>query len=97
MRSNGAPLYLEKGHFSNPYLQQADTFFLPTNLSKGQLFINGVNMGRYWPTKGPQQTLYIPRDVIKAGVNDVIVFELEPEVENPVAEFVDKPKLDRWG
>jgi len=93
---SGMPSFFH-GQFVNSPDLQADTFFLPTNLSKGQLFINGVNMGRYWPKKGPQQTLYIPRDVIKSGVNDVIVFELEPEVENPVAEFVDKPKLDKWG
>ena len=74
-----------------------DTFFLPAVLTKGQLFVNGVNLGRYWPARGPQQTLFVPRDVIKHGANDVIVFELEPETESPIALLVDKPKLDRWG
>ena len=54
-------------------------------------------MGRYWPEKGPQQTLFIPRDVIKFGLNDVMVFELEPEQESPMIQLVDKPKLDKWG
>ena len=78
-------------------IRQVDTFFLPTVLTKGQLFVNGVNLGRYWPARGPQQTLFVPGDVIRRGANDVIVFELEPEVETPIALFVDKPKLDRWG
>ena len=31
-----------------------DTFFDSTGWGKGQLFINGYNLGRYWPNKGPQ-------------------------------------------
>lgn len=40
------------GHFDANEL--ADTFFDPTGWTKGQLFVNGYNMGRYWPTAGPQ-------------------------------------------
>jgi hypothetical protein len=31
-----------------------DTFFNSTGWGKGQLFVNGFNVGRYWPVKGPQ-------------------------------------------
>lgn len=34
----------------------ADTFFNPTDWGKGQVFINGHNIGRYWPSVGPQVT-----------------------------------------
>jgi hypothetical protein len=34
--------------------QIEDTFFDSTGWSKGQLFVNGYNIGRYWPTAGPQ-------------------------------------------
>ena len=78
------------------YYLKVDTFLLPSSLKKGQLFVNGVNLGRYWPAKGPQQTLFIPRDVIKFGLNEIFVFELEPEVEKPQVNLVDKPKLDKW-
>merc|ERR1719369_2184767 len=75
----GIPSFF-KGKFDNNLSHKVDTFFLPSSLKKGQLFINGINVGRYWPSKGPQQTLFIPRDVIKFGLNDVMVFELEPEL-----------------
>uniref|UniRef100_A0A914DTL5 Glycoside hydrolase 35 catalytic domain-containing protein n=1 Tax=Acrobeloides nanus TaxID=290746 RepID=A0A914DTL5_9BILA len=31
-----------------------DTFFDSRGWGKGQLFVNGYNIGRYWPTAGPQ-------------------------------------------
>ena len=37
---------------------------------KGVVFVNGVNLGRYWSI-GPQQTLYIPAPLLKTGVNKV--------------------------
>ena len=29
-------------------------------LAKGVAYINGYNIGRYWPSMGPQLTLYVP-------------------------------------
>jgi hypothetical protein len=40
------------GTFNADVLQ--DTFFNSTGWGKGQLFVNGHNLGRYWPTEGPQ-------------------------------------------
>lgn len=34
------------------------------------LFINEVNVGRYW-SAGPQRTLYIPAPLLRRGVNKV--------------------------
>jgi len=31
-----------------------DTCLNTTGWGKGQLFVNGYNIGRYWPTAGPQ-------------------------------------------
>lgn len=39
--------------------QLADTYFDPTGWSKGQLFINANNLGRYWPARGPQVFIYL--------------------------------------
>jgi len=49
------------------------------NCLQGQLFINGFNVGRYWPTVGPQVTLYIPAGILRASPqqNHVVVLELE--------------------
>ena len=40
------------GQFSADVL--TDTFFDSRGWGKGQLFINGYNLGRYWPLVGPQ-------------------------------------------
>ncbi len=54
--------------------ETADAFLLRPG-SKGLVWINGFNLGRYWD-KGPTETLYIPAPVLKKGTNTVIVFEL---------------------
>lgn len=43
---------------------------------KGALFVNGVNLGRYWD-KGPQQRLYLPATLLVPGDNELVVFEQE--------------------
>ena len=46
---------------------------------QGQAFINGFNLGRYWPVLGPQVTLYVPGTVWKTETTNqtVILLELE--------------------
>ena len=39
------------------------------------MFVNGINLGRYW-NKGPQQKLFVPGVWLKKGENDVVVLEL---------------------
>lgn len=57
---------------------QLDTFVAIPNGVKGVVWVNGFNLGRYWVV-GPQQSLYLPGTVLKAGeVNDIVVLELEP-------------------
>ena len=43
------------------------------------VWINGFNLGRYWPVVGPQQTLYLPAPLLKLPpeTNTFILFELE--------------------
>ena len=54
--------------------QVGDTFLDLTGGSKGIVFINGHNLGRYWHI-GPQQTLYCPGVWLKTGRNEIVVFE----------------------
>lgn len=75
-----------------------DTFIDMKDWTKGQVFINYHNVGRYWPKKGPQVRLYVPRTVLKPGLNTVILFELE---EAPccsacpcLARFMDQPLIN---
>lgn len=53
-----------------------DTFLDMRGWSKGIVFVNGINLGRYWKV-GPQQTLYLPGAWLRRGSNDVVVFDLD--------------------
>lgn len=73
-------------------LEEAGHLFLDTTgWGKGVAWINGFNLGRYW-TRGPQETLYVPRGVVHAGRNELIVLELESAAE-AIAAFVPEPRL----
>ena len=52
-----------------------DIYFDMSHYSKGILYVNGHNLGRYWH-KGPQQRLYCPASWLKKGKNEMVVFDL---------------------
>ena len=65
---------------------------------QGQAFINHFNLGRYWPTMGPQVTLFTPAPALKTGANDIFLVELEsPDCRNGVCTltFKDIPYIDK--
>ncbi|KAM4545628.1 beta-galactosidase-1-like protein 2 [Odontesthes bonariensis] len=72
------------------YGYPSDTFVKLPGYEKGVVFINGLNLGRYWSI-GPQQTLYLPGPFLNSGINQVIVFE-EQEGDYKV-HFEDTPDL----
>ncbi|KAB5518257.1 hypothetical protein PHYPO_G00163650 [Pangasianodon hypophthalmus] len=55
-----------------------DTYIQFPNWSKGQVWINGVNVGRYWPSRGPQVTLFVPASLLSTkSPNNITLLELE--------------------
>lgn len=56
-----------------------DTFLRLDGWNKGVAFLNGFNLGRYWPVAGPQITLYTPAHLFKKypETNTLVLFELE--------------------
>ncbi len=52
-----------------------DTFLDMRGWNKGIVFVNGINLGRYWKV-GPQQTLYLPGAWLRRGSNEIVVFEM---------------------
>lgn len=44
--------------------------------TRGFVWINGFCLGRYWAA-GPQRTLYVPGPVLRDGINEVWVLEVE--------------------
>jgi len=55
--------------------ETGDTYFDLGAYSKGMVYINGHNLGRYWNI-GPQQRLFCPASWLKKGENDIVVFDL---------------------
>uniref|UniRef100_A0A8D3CWA4 Beta-1,3-glucuronyltransferase 1 (glucuronosyltransferase P) b n=1 Tax=Scophthalmus maximus TaxID=52904 RepID=A0A8D3CWA4_SCOMX len=52
------------------YGYPSDTFVKLPGWEKGVVFINGLNLGRYWSI-GPQQALYLPSPFLNSGINQV--------------------------
>ncbi|XP_052825848.1 beta-galactosidase [Octopus bimaculoides] len=82
----------------NDKSQVNDTYIDLKYWTKGQVYINGFNLGRYWTARGPQIRLFVPKTVLVPGVNNVVLFELEsaPCGEgNPcIVTFVDTPLIN---
>ena len=86
---SGAGYY--RGYFD--LRRTGDTFLNMENWGKGQLYVNGHAIGRFWSI-GPQQTLYVPGCWLRKGRNEVIVLD----VKGPRAAKIwgqDRPELDK--
>ncbi len=70
-----------------------DTFINMENFGKGQVYVNGHAIGRFWQI-GPQQTLYMPGCWLKKGVNEIIVTDVVGPKEATV-EGLTKPIIDK--
>ncbi len=73
--------------------QPGDTFLDFRTWGMGVAWVNGHNLGRFWDI-GPQQTLYCPGPWLKAGRNDVIVFELNGARKHTLSGLAE-PILDQ--
>lgn len=80
-----------------------DTFINMEAFGKGQVYVNGHALGRFWQI-GPQQTLYLPGCWLKKGKNEVIVLDVvgpKGEAGKPVSTVAptafcqDHPELDK--
>lgn len=69
-----------------------DTFVDMSGWSKGVVWINGFNLGRYWEV-GPVGTQYVPGEIIKEH-NVITVLELHHPNETKTINLSDVPSLD---
>jgi beta-galactosidase len=53
----------------------ADSHLHLPGWTKGNAWVNGFNLGRYW-SRGPQRSLYVPAPVLRPGRNELTVLEL---------------------
>jgi len=84
----GGPAFF-RGRFS--LNEPRDGFLALPGWTKGVVWVNGFNLGRYWE-RGPQRTLYVPWPALRSGDNEVVVFELHGAARLRL-EFSDRPDL----
>uniref|UniRef100_A0A1B6JXA2 Beta-galactosidase n=1 Tax=Homalodisca liturata TaxID=320908 RepID=A0A1B6JXA2_9HEMI len=85
------------GSFSLPTAAPRDvplgTFVDMTGWGKGILYVNGYNLGRYWPEMGPQMSLYLPGSFLRQN-NTVLVMELGIRHPNTTLRLVAEPVVN---
>ncbi len=85
LRSTGKnldkPGIIFKGSFM--VQEKGDTFIDVSNYTKGLVWVNGHNLGRYWNI-GPQKRLYCPDSWTREGLNEIIIFDLHQTEAKPV-------------
>ena len=72
-KENTLPGIFFKAEFN--LTKTGDTYIDVSNWTKGIVWINGHNLGRYWNI-GPQKQLYCPASFLNAGKNEVVIFDL---------------------
>ena len=101
IEENGASA-LSPGYYRGYFTlkKRGDTFLVMESFGKGQVYVNGYPIGRFWNI-GPQQTLYVPGCWLKRGLNEVVVLDvvgpsaLPAEEEYPSLFAMDHPVLDK--
>jgi len=71
--NDGRPGIFFRGFFD--LTETGDTFLDLSGWTKGVVWVNGRNLGRYWEI-GPQKRLFCPAPFLREGRNTVIVFDL---------------------
>ncbi|XP_064554133.1 beta-galactosidase [Drosophila montana] len=77
-----------------------DTYLNVAGWGKGVAYVNGFNLGRYWPLAGPQITLYVPNELLKVGQNSLVLLEYQRcnktvnGAELPAVQFDAVAQLD---
>ncbi|KAK6080945.1 glycosyl hydrolase family 35 protein [Seiridium cupressi] len=99
--STDSPMFYH-GSFMGPSItynssMTLDTFITVPSGVKGNVWVNGFHLGRYWLV-GPQQSLYLPGSVINPEEpNDVVILELEPWQMNSTSMVAYGVSERSWG
>ncbi|MFE9044799.1 beta-galactosidase [Streptomyces sp. NPDC007818] len=72
--------------------EPADTYLHLDGWTKGNAWVNGFPLGRYW-SRGPQKSLYVPAPVLRAGTNEIVVLELHAGPRGRTVDFRATPDL----
>ena len=82
-----------RGYFNLKKKHLGDTFLNLEQFGKGQVYVNGHAIGRFWNI-GPQQTLFVPGCWLKPGRNEVVVLDVVGP-KKAVLFAQNQPELDK--
>ena len=93
--SSNTPRSTKMGYYRGYFnlKKVGDTFLNMEKFGKGQVYVNGHAIGRFWSI-GPQQTLYLPGCWLKKGKNEVIVLDVVG-TKDPTILGQTTPELDK--
>ncbi len=90
--ANNEPVFVRGTFKAN---SKDECFVHMDNFGKGNVWINGYNIGRYWTKKGPQKALYIPGSLLNTDKeNEIIIFDIEG-YKNAEVVIDGKPDLGK--
>ena len=96
VNSNLSTLTSQSGYYRGTFnlKKVGDTFLNTEAFGKGQVYVNGHAIGRFWSI-GPQQTLYVPGCWLKKGKNEVVVLDVVGPKGKPTMFGQTTPELDK--
>ncbi len=86
------PCYSEYAIELNPC---GDTFIKLEGFTRGAVFVNGFNLGRFWDV-GPQKTLYMPKSLLVHGKNRIIVFDSQYKNAQKRVALIDEQIIEGY-
>ena len=86
--NSGVPYFFKGSFKAKPGV---DTFFDMKGWKKGNVFVNGFNLGKYWDV-GSQRTLYVPGELLSED-NVIEIFEIHSPNESISIESIDHAML----
>lgn len=64
-----------------------DTWADMRGWGKGVLWVNGFNLGWYWPLLGPQMRIFVPGPLLRAGSNEILLLEFAQVPDGATGEL----------
>ncbi|BDA42797.1 beta-galactosidase [Coccomyxa sp. Obi] len=74
----------ERGH-------PPDTWADIRGWGKGLLWVNGFNLGWYWPLLGPQMRIFVPGPLLHEGSNEILLLEFAQLSDDATVVLEDSP------
>ncbi|KAM0938187.1 putative beta-galactosidase [Dioscorea sansibarensis] len=91
------PRFYQGSFFIDHENQVKDTYISFRGWTKGIVFVNNFNIGRFWPVKGPQCSLYVPAPILQGGENVVVILELHSPHPELILNLVENPDFSCGG